>query len=82
LVVFAAIRASVTLHCNTPVRNSAASARIFSNGGKKLGEAEISSLDVQRERAMLPGNKMFLGILRDLFPGDAGSSKMFGETNT
>jgi hypothetical protein len=45
-------------------------------------ERRISGLDVQRERAMLPGNKMFPGILRDLFPGDAGSSRMFGEKNT
>jgi hypothetical protein len=64
----------VTLHCST------SGSQQRSMLGIKNQRAEISSLDVQRQRAMLPGNKMFRDFA-GLVPGDTGSSKMFGEAN-
>jgi hypothetical protein len=43
----------------------------------KKWRGEISSLDVQRQRAMLPAKKMFRDFA-GFVPGPTGSSKMFG----
>jgi hypothetical protein len=66
--------------CNSGQRHAALQHILFAaaqHPGIKKWRGEISSLDVQRQRAMLLPKKMFRDFA-GFVPGPTGSSKMFG----
>jgi hypothetical protein len=66
--------------CNSGQRHAALQHTLFAIAQHPLikkWRGEISSLDVQRQRAMLRAKKMFRDFA-GFVPGPTGSSKMFG----